>query len=352
MAAAVCTSRYFTLLSLLLFFLSNSSADPNSTFYFKNFVGDLDFESRFALYGDAKVVSDGSAVRIGGSPSSSAGGVFYKKPIKFFEGNSCRTVSFSTSFSFLMSPENGNGPNSMAFVMVPVGISRSVLDGVSLGLLRERKILVLAVEFDTVMDDKHDDWGINANGSLLLKLSNISSINFLLNSGKKLEAWIDYQAGSKRLEVRLSKHGELKPVDPIVSFPIYLSTTCKKKERVFVGLIASNTNFSCDVYSWSFGLRRVPSWMHSQPLDPLAFSEKTSAVTVPRRRDCLLRTVAALVSGTACGALGASVVLFLWGIFTNRRQVVPEKDDGKPAELDYGKFKVVIDKAIKDGEKQ
>lgn len=358
--ATLSTFRYFTALFLVILFFKTTASDTNSTFAFKNFDKDSNFESTLALYGSAKVVNGGSSVQITGFSSLSSGRVFYKIPIKLVEGNPKKMVSFSTFFTFSMAPESGDG---LAFVMVPVGFPLYVFDNGSFGLLSDNKIRTLGVEFDTLMDDKYGDLnanhvGIDVNGFVSVKVSNVSSINLVLNSGNKLQAWIDYEAGSKRIEVRLSQLGELRPVDPLLSCPIDLSQMWNEEE-IFIGLSSSNGNSSqrCNVYSWSFNLRTVLNWLHSQPLDPGAFSMKTKALAAPKSRDCVLRVLVLLIFGAACGALGAIIVLVVWSIFGNRQQaVVPEGFPLPPppvvVRFEYEKhFKVVLDKAIEDGKK-
>ncbi|CBI30447.3 unnamed protein product, partial [Vitis vinifera] len=164
--------------------------------------------------------------------------------------------------------------------------------------------------------------------STKITVSNVSSIDLVLNNGERLNCWIDYEAGSKRLEVRLSKFGDIRPVSPFISHPIDLSEMWNEDE-VYVGFSSSSGNSSqtCVVYSWSFNTRPVPHWMHSQPLDPKTLKEDMRPQTVHEKRACLLRVLAALIFGTGCGALGAFIALFLCTIFGNRRPVVPVPEE-------------------------
>ncbi|XAR68871.1 Non-specific serine/threonine protein kinase [Bertholletia excelsa] len=237
-------------------------------------------------------------------------------------------VSFSTCFTFSMSPENGDG---LAFVVVPVRFPLNLFDGGSFGLLTANKFRTLVVEFDTSMDDKYGDLngnhvGVDLNNFVSVKVSNVSSINLVINSGNKLHSCIDYEAGLRRLEVRLSKLGDTRPVSPLLSCPIDLSHVWKEEE-ILIGLSSSNGNSSqsCNLYSWSFQQRILPQWMHSEPLDPNAILEKKKGLEVPKKSDCLLKVLAALVFGTACGALGGVIVLFVWIILGNNRPVAPEE---------------------------
>ncbi|KAI3447744.1 hypothetical protein Pfo_004409 [Paulownia fortunei] len=348
------SSRCLLACFLLNLYLQGMAGDPNLAFFFKNFGKDSNFESQLALYGDAVVANDSMSVQIAGSGVSRAGRIIYKKPINLIEVNSGNMASFSNYFVFSMSRENGDG---LAFIMLPFGFPLNVFDGGSMGMLGERKMNFLAVEFDTFRDEKYGDVngnhvGVDVDSLVSVKVSNVSSINLKLNSGEKLQAWIDYEASSKRFEVRLNKLGDNRPVDPLLSYPIDLSIMWKDK-AVTVGLSSSSGNSSqkCNVYSWSFRPRTVPHWMHSKPMDPEDFVGKGEELKVPKRSDCALRIVAALIFGTGCGALGAFFVLFVWTIFGNRRPVVPEEFAEQPKEFEYNKFNVCVGKTIEDGKK-
>ncbi|KAI3474804.1 hypothetical protein Pfo_030063 [Paulownia fortunei] len=228
---AFSSSRYLLAFFLLNLYLKVMDADPNLTFSLKNFGKDSNFESQLALYGDAKVANDNMSVQIAGSGVSSAGRFICKKPINLVEGNSRNMVSFSNYFVFSMSRENGEG---LAFVMLPFGFPLNVFDGGSMGMLGERKMKFLAVEFDTFMDEKYGDVngnhvGLDVESPVSVKVSNVSSINLVLNSGEKLQAWIDYEASSKRFEVRLSKFGDNRPLDPLLSYPLIYQKCGKRR---------------------------------------------------------------------------------------------------------------------------
>ncbi|KAF2288580.1 hypothetical protein GH714_008769 [Hevea brasiliensis] len=308
--AAFFISARFIAFGFLIFHLQVLSAHPNSSFSFESFDKNSNFESVIALYGDANAVNNGSALQLTSSVSSSAGRVMYKKPIKLVEGKPVSLVSFSTYFSFLMSPDNGDG---LAFVMVSDAFNASSFSNIPFGLSSrsEESDSELIVEFDTKRDAKYGDLndnhvGINVGGLVSVEVKNASSANVVLNDGKRLSSWIDYEASSKRLE-------------------------------------------ACFIYSWSFELRIVPQWMHSEPLDPQAFAKTVKPVVIHKRSACFLRVLAAMIFGTACGALGAFIVLYLWTIFGNRRLVVPAECSVHPVDFEYKKFKVVVEKAIEDG---
>ncbi|KAJ8551079.1 hypothetical protein K7X08_000449 [Anisodus acutangulus] len=347
--------RYLIVLFYLCFYFKNIQSEEQILFDFENFGKDSNFKSQLALYGDAKVVN--GVIQMSGSMGFSAGRILNKKPINLVEKNPRKMVSFSMHFVFSLSRENGDG---FAFVMVPIGYPFDVFDGSLFGLLGVRKMKFLAVEFDTFMDEKYDDVngnhvGVDLSSFVSVKVSNVSL--GLLNSGEKIQSWIDYEASSKRLEVRLSKLGEIRPFNPLVSCLIDLSRMFK--EELFVGLSSSSGNSTqkCNIYSWGFKTRIAPHWMHSEPLDPQAFEgeKRHEMKVIHSKSDCALRILGAMLFGTGCGALGAFIVVIVWTILGSRRPVAPEDsavlENNTSKEFDeYKKFKVVVvDKVIKDG---
>lgn len=349
--AALSISRHFTALTFFVFFFKSLAADPDSSFSFTRFGNDPKIESKIGVYGDAKVVNGGYAVQLTGPESSIAGLVTYKKPIKLVEGKSRNLASFSTYFSFSMSTGNTDG---LDFLMVPSGFNDSSSFGLSLGSGKS-KIEFVAVRFNTLRDGNDDlvknHVGIGVGSVLSAGLNNASAYNLAPRS-EKIHAWIDYEAGSKGLEVRLSQHGGSRPSSPLLSYLIDLSKALEDEE-VFVSFRSSpgNSSKTCFLHSWSFKLRYLPNWMHSEPLDPKAFAKSTKTLAVPKRSDCLSRVLAAMIFGAACGALAAFTVLYLWTIFGNRRPVVPEEFSMQPMDCEYKKVKIVVDKAIEDGKK-
>ncbi|KAL3536472.1 hypothetical protein ACH5RR_004933 [Cinchona calisaya] len=354
--ASLSSSRYLTAIPFLLLYIKTVYSDFNVSFASKNVFKGPNFESMFAFYGDAKLVTTGvdMSVQLSGSVVPNSGRVLYKQPIKLFEGNPRKMVSFAMNFVFSLSSENGDG---LAFVMAPAGYPVNVFDGGSFGLLIGSKHKFLAVEFDTLRDDMYGDMngnhvGIDVDSLVSVKISNVSSVNLTLNSGEKLQTWIDYEANSKRLEVRLAKLGGIKPIDPLLYYPVDLSRMWDKPEVLFsLSSADGNSSQKCNLYSWSLKLRTIPQWMHSEPMDPAALIEKRKELKVHEKSDCALRILAALVFGTGCGALGALLVLFIWTLMGYKRPVVPEDYAVQPIEFDFKKAKVV-GKPIQDGKNQ
>ncbi|TKY63397.1 L-type lectin-domain containing receptor kinase I.7 [Spatholobus suberectus] len=344
--AAFATSHYFRAFTFSILFLKTLAFDPIPLFSIADFGKDLKFKSSVALYGNAKVLNGGSGIDFSGSGSTGTGRVLYKKPIKLFQGKPRQLVSFSTYFAFSISLDNGGG---LAFVMAPKGSEGDVFYQSSSGL-NDGKFEVIGVEFSASKGGRNGvstscNVTMNVGSSVVAKISNTSI-------GEKLHVWIDYEASSRRLEVRLSQHGKSRPSDPLLWHPIDLSNVLKEKE-MFVGFSSTKGNDSqaCFLYSWSFVLRHFPHSMHSEPLDPKVFAKNTETPVVKQRSDCFLRVLAAMIFGTGCGALTAFIVLYLWTIFGNKRAVVPEESVMQPADVEYRKVKIVVDKTIEDGKK-
>ncbi|KAK7390612.1 hypothetical protein VNO78_25934 [Psophocarpus tetragonolobus] len=342
--AAFSTSHYFRAFTFSILFLKILAFDPIPLFSYAGFGKDLKFKPNVALFGNAKVVGEDSGIGFSGSGSSGTGRVMYKKPVKLFQGKSMQLVSFSTYFAFSISLDNWGG---LAFVMAPKGSEGDVFNENSSGL-NGGKFEVIGVGFSASKDGTNGISGscnvtmkVGGSGLVVAKIGN----NFALTSGKKLHAWIDYEASSRRIEVRLSQHGKSRPSYPLLWHSIDLSHELKESE-MFVGF--SSTKGNSSLYSWSFVLRNFPHSMHSEPLDPEDFVKSTESAVVKQRSDCFLRVLAAMIFGTGCGALTAFIVLYLWTIFGNKRAVVPEESVMQPVDVDYRKVKIVVDKTIED----
>ncbi|TKY65922.1 L-type lectin-domain containing receptor kinase VIII.2 [Spatholobus suberectus] len=343
------TSHHFTAFTFLILLLKTQAFDPVSSFSFTDFEKDPKFKASVGLHGNAKVVNGGSEVLLSGN----GGRVMYKKPIKLVHGEERELVSFSTYFGFSINLDSGK--NGLAFVMAPSGIEGEVFDNSSYGFsfgLKEREFKVIGVQFSAYGRNGGSascNVSINVGSSVPVKTINASSFIIGLKSEGKLHAWIDYEASSKRLEVRLNQYGQSRPSDPLLWHSIDLSNVWGAEE-MFAGFstVKGNTPQACFLYSWSFIVRHFPHWMHSEPLDPKVLAKNTETPAVKSRSDCLLRVLAAMIFGAGCGALTAFIVLYLWTIFGNKRPVVPEEYAMQPVDFEYKKVNIVVDKTIKD----
>lgn len=329
-------SRSFiiTLSFLTTFFFKSLIADSNTSFSLNNFGKDSTF---VALYGDAKLINGGSSLQLTAASPSSAGRVIYKKPIKIYAGTPKKLVSISTYFSFYIS--NGD---LLSFLVFPL----NVFDyNASSGLLSNRKHKYLSVEFEHHIS-------IDSSRLMSVKVMNLSSVNLAIDGSEKMQTWIDYQPGSKRLEVRLNRFGSTRPIDPQLFVQLDLLKIWPKTEGVFVGLSSSNGNSSktCKVDSWSFKASRAPDWLHSEPLDPMnsILNQEQQIKVVSKENYCVMKILAALILGIGFGSLGTFVVMFLFTVFGNRNRqpIVPEEFAVKSLQdYEHKKLKIVLDEA-------
>ncbi|XP_068667735.1 lectin-like protein At1g53070 [Aristolochia californica] len=347
--AIVSTSRYSTLLLCLVLCFLPLATRTISSFSFSKFENDLYFDSQIALYGDAQISGNDASVRVTRPSLPSFGRIMSRTPITISPRNPTKVVSFRSYFSFAISPGNTDG---LAFFMVPKDLLAESLNHSSFGVLPG----VVAVEFDTFEDKSCKD--PNANhigldiGSLVsVAYKDASESKLVLNSGERLHCWIDYDLNSRRLEARLSESGVVKPLDPLISYHINLSETFGR--GFFVGISSSsrNTTRATSVYSWSLELKRISSFTHSQPLDPRIVVQGTEQKLVRCKCDYLLRTLAGMILGAACGAMIALLVLFVWSMLENKHHLVLSEYPVYPVEEGYERIIVSGDKGTPDPKK-
>ncbi|KAI3809100.1 hypothetical protein L1987_25068 [Smallanthus sonchifolius] len=244
------------------------------------------------LLGDAHLVGDGDSVQLSRSNPSSSGVILHSTPFKFTS-----SVSLSSNFTF----EIGNG---VALVIIPANFPSKFAKNTSFAFLDE--IRLLGIEFD-------------ANGCQISssRVSNVTKISHVFNDGVKLTSWIDYRASLKRIDVRLSKFGDPKPVELLISY------------RIDLGEILKVTS----VYSWSSEIKDVPKLIHSIPATPF----EHSTVQAYKNKGCF---VSGFIFATGCGALAALILLFVWSYVGDRRKVQGE-GSVCPVDFEYEKIGVV-----------
>ncbi|KAE8689744.1 heme-binding-like protein [Hibiscus syriacus] len=335
--ATISISVYFFPV-LIFFHFKVLALEHSSSFSFKSFGKDPKFESNIAFYGDAHVTNDGSVIQLTNSVKWSAGRVMYKKPIKLVEGKVRNFASFSTYFCFSMSHDKGDG---LAFVMVPSTFDGSGNSsfGITFGLEESKRGVV-------GISSNENHVGIDVGSLVSGKVRNLSSLSLVLNNVQKLHSWIDYEATSKRLEIRLSQ-SRTRPNDPLLSHSIDLSKLWNYEE-VFMGLSSSNGNSSQTsfIHLWSFKLRQVPNWMHSQPLDPEAISNNPKPLTTAHKSsDCFRKVLAMFILGCACGVFTASCLLYLRTTLGGQCPVAPEECSVHTVVSEYKKVELAVEKS-------
>ncbi|XP_019151035.1 PREDICTED: L-type lectin-domain containing receptor kinase S.4-like [Ipomoea nil] len=196
---------------------------------------------------------------------------------------------------------------------------------------------------ENVGDENDNHMGIDVGSLVSLKTCNVSSIKLILSSGVKLHSWVDYDSSSKRLEVRLCKFGGARPFDPLLAYQVDLGEMWKGEE-VLMGLSSSSGNSveATSVYSWSVRARSVPTWLHSQPVDPFKVSREHKMVK--SNRSCLVTLLSGLIFAMGFGALVSFAALFFRAIFTSEKEAeIQPKCLVYPGEFRYEKVNVVVD---------
>ncbi|KAJ1400953.1 Serine/threonine-protein kinase, active site [Sesbania bispinosa] len=175
--------------------------------------------SNISINGDA-VIEDNGILTLTNDTEKVVGHAFYSNPIHF-KNNSTdgKVFSFSTAFAFAITTKlPKQGGHGLAFTISPSKELKGAYPSQYLGLLNLHDVgkfsnHLFAVEFDTVQDYAFDD--INGN-HVGINLNNIKSNRSVtvadgstkqhlnLQSGKVIQAWVDYNSSSNQLDVRLS----------------------------------------------------------------------------------------------------------------------------------------------------
>ncbi|GJV39656.1 L-type lectin-domain containing receptor kinase S.6 [Tanacetum coccineum] len=184
--------------------------------------------------------------------SPTTGRILHSYPIRFVNPTSNSSVSFSTRFTFTVTPPpapclSGDG---LAFFIVSDPNSLPHADGY-LGLPDDVSYNpFFAVEFDTSynagLGDINDNHvGIDVNSIVSVASIDLTSKGIDLKSGKRITAWIEYRDGEKILRVWVG-FSETKPENSVMNIPIDVSKIFK--EFMYVGFSASDGRGSA-VYS-------------------------------------------------------------------------------------------------------
>lgn len=224
------------------------SAHSSPSFNFEKFHKDcIRFNSEIGVHLNAMLDVEGSFIKMTQPWNLSVGVVTYKQPIKLMEHNNfTRKGSFSTHFSFSMSP----GKNDYGILF------RLSLNGY---LSKHLTRAFVAVQIDTNYDPEFGD--VNHVAILVNRPAAVNRVanryvKLELNTGKRLQCWMDYEASSKQVEVRIAKWGKKRPVDPMLCCPIDLSEMFNT-QNVYLSFMSSS-GFStqiCNLYSWRFESR-------------------------------------------------------------------------------------------------
>ncbi|KAK3031519.1 hypothetical protein RJ639_036033 [Escallonia herrerae] len=231
-------------------------------------------QADMSLDGDAYVRSDGILVMTRDSPKL-LGHAVYPSPLRFKDtklNNKSSVVTFSTNFVFSIQPQYPQlGGHGLAFALLSTKEPKGCLPNQYLGLPNDTSnakysTRMLAVEFDTVQNLQFQDINDNHVGidisSLISNISkpaafyvdNTTTTNnsIILKSGDTFQVWIDYNSQEMLMNVTIAPLAILRPYQPLISFPIDLSSVLD--DYMYVGFSASTGLLAAahNVLGWSF----------------------------------------------------------------------------------------------------
>ncbi|KAJ6750383.1 hypothetical protein OIU85_000962 [Salix viminalis] len=231
----------------LLLFLSMIVGAQSVEFTFEGFNGR---EKDLTVHGASIIMSSG-LLRLTNKTRNVVGQAFYSTPIQMLNtssNSSPNASSFSTTFVFQIVSPNGKGGFGLAFTLAPSNQLTGTDAGHYLGLFNnandnKTSNHIFAVEFDTVngfnenADSEGNHVGININSvfSKLVRAAAYSETDhpdrereLKLESGERIQAWIEYDGATKLVNVTIGPVGEDRPTRPLISYEVDLSAVVRK----------------------------------------------------------------------------------------------------------------------------
>ncbi len=206
--------------------------------------------SGLTINGDAAATTVGGRTVMRVTPSAffKSGSVFSTNAITFGP-----TYGFSTRFTFNINRPQGGGADGLVFVIQPNGNS---VGGSGGGIGYKGIGNSLGVEYDTFNNGPVDaasnnHIGIDLNGNLASLVLN-KNLPFIMDSGRDLTSWIDYNGATKTLEVRLN-NSNIRPLSAILSYQFDLAATVGGP-NAFVGFTSGTGGGASnhDLVNWEF----------------------------------------------------------------------------------------------------
>lgn len=228
--------------------------------------------SKLLLYGNAKL--DSGAISLTQDTTFSIGRALYHAKIPLKHTNSSTIRSFETSFTFSITPYNGQRPgHGLVFIFVPSAGIQGAAASQYLGFLNRTNDgntnnNVFGIEFDIVQNQEFYDInnnhvGLNVNSIISVTAykagywfqDNQNKTNWhfhelKLNNGKIYRVWIDYK--DSFLGVSIAPAKMKKPLWPLLNVFIDLSDFFL--DEMYAGFCAATGQLigNYKILSWSF----------------------------------------------------------------------------------------------------
>ncbi|KAJ4817634.1 receptor lectin kinase [Rhynchospora pubera] len=283
---------------------------------------------RLSLVNSTKITKDG-LLQLTNDTSNALGQAFFSSPIPMIKINEnvSEAISFSTSFILDIVTVGSAGGHGLTFVIAPSKKLPEAYIANYLGLFSPSNNgnfsnHVFAVEFDHVMDnglfndtdDNHVGVDLNSlKSNTSYKAAYYSNQNsmveFRLESGKPIQAWIDYNGTNKILDITVSPLPIPKPSRALISYQVDLAPIFKNE--MYVGFTSSTGKLASSHYiiAWSFSNEGLAQAIDLSRLPK--FPHPPSTTTVSRSK-VIKVAILSSVATLAVIAILFGVSLYLW----------------------------------------
>ncbi|KAH6762073.1 receptor lectin kinase [Perilla frutescens var. hirtella] len=308
------------------------AASDSSPFTFNGFTS-----ANLTLHGVADITENG-LLQLSNDTRQVTGHAFYPIPQTFKNSSNSSLFSFSTHFVFAIVPDFQQlGGHGMTFVIAPTPGLPGSLPSTYLGLFNESNNgnssnHVFAVELDTLKSSEFNDTNDNHVGIDINSLFSVAAKsaayydektgslkNLTLNSGRRMQAWIDYDAVSEVLNVTLAPIEDEKPSVPLLSLRYDLAPVVNQIS--YVGFSAAPLLTSHYVLGWSFSINGIAP--------PLDLSQLPKLPRIGPKKQSKVITVGLPVISVAFLVLGVGILAY----YARRKWKFAEVLEGW--ELDY-----------------
>ncbi|KAF8394879.1 hypothetical protein HHK36_018816 [Tetracentron sinense] len=268
MSIAISTLAFF------LFFNTHLGHSLTNDFVYNGFLG------ASLSRDEASIITSNGALQLTNQSQNIIGHAFYSTPLRMLNKNSSSAAniasSFSTSFVFaIVPPSPDGGGHGFAFTLSPSKQFPMAEHSQYLGLLDQSNDgkssnHIFAVEFDIsngyekFADVDANHVGININGISSKASKPATYVNgtgeneeVKLDSGRSIQAWIEYDGVKKVVNVSIAPSSTPKPSQPLLVYSFDLSLVLE--ESMYVGFSASTGKLTSSQYilGWSFNMNGV-----------------------------------------------------------------------------------------------
>ncbi|KAG9454588.1 hypothetical protein H6P81_007492 [Aristolochia fimbriata] len=268
-------------LLFFLFFFSTPSLAQKTGFAYTGFDSAT---ANLTLKDYARIGTD-RILRLTNITSRLKGYAFHPTALRFKDGsNNNSAFSFSTAFAFAIVPQVPNlGGHGFAFALAPSLEFKGAHPSQYLGLLNASdngnfSNHIVAVEFDTVQDFEFGDINDNHVGidiNSMASNATVSAGDTHLQSGKTIQAWVDYDGENKVFNVSFAMSSTKPPLSNL-SFPVDLSPYLN--DEMYVGFSASTGLLASSHYimGWNFQMNGKAASLDLSALPSLPKPKKKS----------------------------------------------------------------------------